>query len=185
MTNRKHRDTNPVSGAARSGLAISIGSINLLGESLRQPGRYFAGLERRGERVLDRLEKSNAAVRRSLGLLGRRTSATVSTAGTSVGATLGVVSPARSSRPRASVRTVGGATTTRKKRSEAGVKAARTRKLNEAKGAAERRVSAARSRTTRAAKEGKGGVEKTVGRVQQGMERMGDRIERGIESLAS
>ncbi|MFY9614628.1 MAG: hypothetical protein WAT58_04440, partial [Candidatus Dormiibacterota bacterium] len=69
-----NRERGPVQTVARQGLAIYFGTLNLAGEALSHPGRMMRNIERRGERVLTRIERNNANIRRSLTDARRSTS---------------------------------------------------------------------------------------------------------------
>ncbi|GAC1332286.1 MAG: hypothetical protein NVSMB17_11230 [Candidatus Dormibacteria bacterium] len=83
---------NNISNTTRRGLALYFGTVNLAGETLTNPTKILKGIERRGEKVLDRIDDNNRQVRRSVTLLRKRTSETASSVRGTARATVGLAS---------------------------------------------------------------------------------------------
>ena len=83
---------NNINNTTRRGLAIYFGAINLAGETITNPGKVLKGMERRGDKVLDRIENNNKQIRRSVTLLQKRTTETASSVRGTARATVGLAS---------------------------------------------------------------------------------------------
>ncbi|MFN2462285.1 MAG: hypothetical protein ABR573_00090 [Candidatus Dormibacteria bacterium] len=83
---------NSVTDTTRRGLALYFGAVNLAGETITNPRKVLRGIERRGEKVLDRIETNNTQIRRSVSLLQRRTTETASSVRGTARATVGLAS---------------------------------------------------------------------------------------------
>jgi len=83
---------NSINKSTRRGLAVYFGAINLAGETITNPTKVLKGIERRGEKVLDRIDDNNRQVRRSVTLLRKRTSETASSVRGTARATVGLAS---------------------------------------------------------------------------------------------
>ena len=112
---------NNVQKSTRRTMALYFGSVNLVGEVISHPAKAIRGIERRGERVLDRIERNNATIRRSLTSTRHNASRTASSVSSTARSTVTVASGgSTTSRPRISAA----------RRSASAQKAARTRRLN-------------------------------------------------------
>ena len=192
---------NNINNTVRRGLALYFGTINLAGETITNPSKVLRGIERRGEKVLDRIDNNNKQIRRSATLLQKRTSETASSVRGTARATVGlatsmaddVTATAPGTRKRSTGRNATGTTSTRsssttssgshsktavaKQRSQAAQKAARTRALNEKKAELKKARTVIRAKATRAKNESKTTLDKTQDRVQHGFQVMGERLE--------
>lgn len=152
--NNRRRQGNPLGRMTRTGFAISLGTINMFGEAISNPSGWVRGLERRGERVMDQLERNNAVLRRSVSLLRRRAGETADSARSSVSATLGVAETvsgaAEDSRTRRRAGAAAGSRRRTATRSRAKARAKNT--TASAKTGARKAVSSARVRVSRATK---------------------------------
>jgi len=203
---------NNINNTVRRGLALYFGTINLAGETITNPSKVLRGIERRGEKVLDRIDNNNKQIRRSVTLLQKRTSETASSVRGTARATVGlatsmaddVTATAPGTRKRSTGRNATGTTSTRSSsttssgsRSKTAVakqrsQAARTRALNEKKAELKKARTVIRAKATRAKNESKTTLDKTQDRVQHGfqvmgerLENVGERIERSVEKVAS
>ena len=198
---------NTITRTTRRGLALYFGTVNLAGETITNPGKVLRGVERRGEKVLDRIANNNRQIRRGVTLVQKRTGETASSVRGTARATVGLAStmaddltaiaPATPKRSTSRTRptTLSGSrskTAVARPRSLAAQKAARTRALNEKKAELKKARTVARAKATRAKNESRTTMDRAAKSVQHGfqvvgerLENVGERIERSVEKVAS